>query len=257
MWNDDDRKWLYEQMKKNGVNTGSYDDFTKSLDNKEDRDWYYQKSRSLGLNVGSADDFASMMVQPVQKPAPAQPVVKQTTGQVNPTVNTSTQPKQDEQPQKQGGWQPTWQEKMGMQMQLDETMRQVKQSQQDFNTRMENIRKGNTLGKTSEVKFNPESGKMERRYYTTHGDEVTTPLEQSRLNLKYRDEWEATTPEGRKHREKRIENDFERRVGASLLLQWYGSKPRTNLMRSLVDTWTSVANHHGAISSVVLRRVRA
>lgn len=218
MWNDDDRKWLYEQMKKNGVNTGSYDDFTKSLDNKEDRDWYYQKSRSLGLNVGSADDFASMMVQPVQKPAPtpAQPVVKQTTGQVNPTVNTSTQPKQDEQPQKQGGWQPTWQEKMGMQMQLDETMRQVKQSQQDFNTRMENIRNGNTLGKTSEVKFNPESGKMERRYYTTHGDEVTTPLEQSRLNLKYRDEWEATTPEGRKHREKRIENDFERRVGASL-----------------------------------------
>lgn len=218
MWNDDDRKWLYEQMRKNGVNTGSYDDFTKSLDNKEDRDWYYQKSRSLGLNVGSADDFASMMVQPVQKPAPApaQPVVKQTTGQVNPTVNTSTQPKQDEQPQKQGGWQPTWQEKMGMQMQLEETMRQVKQSQQDFNTRMENIRKGNTLGKTSEVKFNPESGKMERRYYTTHGDEVTTPLEQSRLNLKYRDEWEATTPEGRKHREKRIENDFERRVGASL-----------------------------------------
>ena len=218
MWNDDDRKWLYEQMKKNGVNTGSYDDFTKSLDNKEDRDWYYQKSRSLGLNVGSADDFASMMVQPVQKPAPApaQPVVKQTTGQVNPTVNTSTQPKQDEQPQKQGGWQPTWQEKMGMQMQLDETMRQVKQSQQDFNTRMENIRKGNTLGKTSEVKFNPESGKMERRYYTTHGDEVATPLEQSRLNLKYRDEWEATTEEGRRHREKRIQNDFERRVGASI-----------------------------------------
>jgi len=218
MWNDDDRKWLYEQMKKNGVNTGSYDDFTKSLDNKEDRDWYYQKSRSLGLNVGSADDFASMMVQPVQKPAPApaQPVVKQTTGQVNPTVNTSTQPKQDEQPQKQGGWQPTWQEKMGMQMQLDETMRQVKQSQQDFNTRMENIRKGNTLGKTSEVKFNPESGKMERKYYTTHGDEVTTPLEQSRLNMKYRDEWEATTEEGRRHREKRIQNDFERRVGASI-----------------------------------------
>lgn len=220
MWNDDDRKWLYEQMKKNGVNTGSYDDFTKSLDNKEDRDWYYQKSRSLGLNVGSADDFASMMVQPVQKPAPApspaQPVVKQTTGQVNPTVNTSVQPKQDEQPQKQGGWQPTWQEKMGMQMQLDETMRQVKQSQQDFNTRMENIRKGNTLGKTSEVKFNPESGKMERRYYTTHGDEVITPLEQSRLNLKYRDEWEATTEEGRRHREKRIQNDFGRRVGASI-----------------------------------------
>ena len=218
MWNDDDRKWLYEQMRKNGVNTGSYDDFSKSLDNKEDRDWYYQKSRSLGLNVGSADDFASMMVQTAQKPAqapapaPAQPVVKQTTGQVNPTVNTSTQPKQNEQPQKQGGWQPTWQEKMGMQMQLDETMRQVKQSQQDFNTRMENIRKGNTLGNTSEVKFNPESGKMERRYYTTHGDEVGSQWEQSHLNLKYRDEWEATTPEGQAHHRKRMEEARRRQV---------------------------------------------
>ena len=219
MWNDDDRKWLYEQMKKYGVNTGSYDDFTKSLDNKEDRDWYYKKSLSLGLNVGSADDFASMMVQPVQQPAPApapaQPVVKQTTGQVNPTVNTSM-PKHDEQPQKQGGWQPTWQEKMGMQMQLDETMRQVKQSQQDFNTRMQNIRKGNTLGKTSEVKFNPESGRMERRYYTTTGEEVGSQWEQSRINLAERDRWESTTEEGRRHREKRIQNDFERRVGASL-----------------------------------------
>ena len=219
MWNDDDRKWLYEQMRKNGVNTGSYDDFTKSLDNKEDRDWYYQKSRSLGLNVGSADDFASMMVQPVQKPAPVKTTTTQPTqiqAQVNPTVKTSVQPAQEEQPAQQGGWKPSWQQQMGMQIWMDDFNRNLKKSEQDFNTRMENIRKGNTLGKTSEVKFNPESGKMERRYYTTHGDEVTTPLEQSRLNLKYRDEWEATTPEGRKHREKRIENDFERRVGASL-----------------------------------------
>ena len=217
MWNDDDRKWLYEQMRKNGVNTGSYDDFTKSLDNKEDRDWYYQKSRSLGLNVGSADDFASMMVQPVQKPAPVKTTTTQPTqiqAQVNPTVKTSVQPAQEEQPAQQGGWKPSWQQQMGMQIWMDDFNRNLKKSEQDFNTRMENIRKGNTLGKTSEVKFNPESGKMERRYYTTHGDEVTTPLEQSRLNLKYRDEWEATTPEGRKHREKRIQSDFEGRVGA-------------------------------------------
>ena len=200
---------------------GSEEDFRKYLSDSKKRE-ALRKELQAEYDTGDEAAFSAYLGfgQPVQKPAPApapaQPVVKQTTGQVNPTVNTSTQPKQDEQPQKQGGWQPTWQEKMGMQMQLDETMRQVKQSQQDFNTRMENIRKGNTLGKTSEVKFNPESGKMERRYYTTHGDEVATPLEQSRLNLKYRDEWEATTPEGRKHREKRIENDFERRVGASL-----------------------------------------
>lgn len=108
---------------------------------------------------------------------------------------------------------PRWKPTAAQRAQFERTMSSVRQ---DFNTRMENIRKGNTLGKTSEVKFNPESGKMERRYYTTHGDEVATPLEQSRLNLKYRDEWEATTEEGRRHREKRIQNDFERRVGASI-----------------------------------------
>ena len=62
MYNDDDRKWLYEQMQRNGVDTGNYDEFTNSLNNKEDRDWYYQKSIDLGLDVGSADDFAGMMV---------------------------------------------------------------------------------------------------------------------------------------------------------------------------------------------------
>src|SRR3712207_6919112 len=54
--------------------------------------------------------------------------------------------------------------------------------------------------------------KMERRYYTTHGDEVATPLEQSRLNLKYRDEWEATTPEGQAHHRKRMEEARRRQV---------------------------------------------
>ncbi|MBP7857090.1 MAG: hypothetical protein KAZ98_04365, partial [Prevotella sp.] len=207
------RKQLYDALKADGaVESATYEEFRDRLG------LHAVKPQQPVAKPSSTPRSAQQPKKTAWKPTPApmQPVVKQTTGQVNPTVNTSTQPKQDEQPQKQGGWQPTWQEKMGMQMQLDETMRQVKQSQQEFNTRMENIRKGNTLGKTSEVKFNPESGKMERRYYTTHGDEVTTPLEQSRLNLKYRDEWEATTPEGRKHREKRIENDFERRVGASL-----------------------------------------
>lgn len=188
---------------------GSEDDFRKYLSDSKKRE---ALRKELQAEYDTGDEAAFSDYLGFGKPAPAQPVVKQTTGQVTPTVNTLTQPKQDEQPQKQGGWQPTWQEKMGMQMQLDETMRQVKQSQQDFNTRMENIRNGNTLWKTSEVKFNQESGKMERRYYTTHGDEVATPLEQSRLNLKYRDEWEATTEEGRRHREKRMEEARRRQV---------------------------------------------
>ena len=121
MWNDDDRKWLYEQMKAAGVNTGTYDDFTKSLNNKEDRDWYYNKSRSLGLNVGSADDFAGMMVEPVavqpqrtQQPSTqpvAQPVVK-------PASQPQQQPKprhEAQQPLTQSLGLPSWDEMLAEQ----------------------------------------------------------------------------------------------------------------------------------------------
>lgn len=182
MWNDDDRKWLYNQMRKNGVDTGSYDDFSKSLDNKEDRDWYYQKSRSLGLNVGSADDFASMMVQPVQNPAPspspAQPVVKQTTGQVNPTVNTSVQPKQ-------------------VGMQIDETIQNVNQRQQNMmeysKQRLQHpfgqpqVQIGLNRKNTPTVfdnrnlvqgrdDFNPETGKLEPTYLTASGNKYNSKV---------------------------------------------------------------------------------
>ena len=200
---------------------GSEDDFRKYLSDSKKRE-ALRKELQSEYNTGDEAAFSAYLgfgnqaQKPAQTPtsAPAQPVVKQTTGQVKPNagqvkpaVSTSTQPKpkQEEQPGKESGWQPTLRQKMGMQMQLDETMRQMKQSQQDFSTRMENMRKSNALGNASEMKFNPGSGKMERRYYTMLGDEVATPLEQSRLNLKYRDEWEATTPEGQAHHRKRME----------------------------------------------------
>ena len=87
------RKSVFDTLKGGGADAGAnYEEF---------RDW-------LGLHAVKPQQPVakpSSTPQPVQKPAPApaQPVVKQTTGQVNPTVNTSPQPKQDEQPQKKGG----------------------------------------------------------------------------------------------------------------------------------------------------------
>ena len=97
MWNEDDRKWLYEQMKNAGVNTGSYNEFKASLNNKEDRDWYYQKSRSMGLDVGSANDFTAMMVEPKQVAA-AKPQTVNTVqpSSKQPVSNPSTSSKQQE-----------------------------------------------------------------------------------------------------------------------------------------------------------------
>lgn len=57
-------------MVNDGVDAGSYEEFSKSLENKEDRDWYYQRSLDMGLDVGSADDFASMMVKPAEAGKP-------------------------------------------------------------------------------------------------------------------------------------------------------------------------------------------
>lgn len=252
MWNDDDRKWLYEKMRRNGVDTGSYADFTKSLENKEDRDWYYQKSLSLGLKVGSADDFSSMMVNPSVKATPAtgaQPVVKPATGQVNPTVNASVQPKQEVQTAQQTGWKPTWQQQMGMQMQIDGMMRQTEQSQRDFNARMENMRKGTGLGTfAGEVKPDAATGKPERKFYTTRGDEVGSQWEQSRLNLKYRDEWEATTEEGRKHRERRMEEARRRQVED---LSDYIDNALADAKGRSVEQYTGYATEHPFMSAML------
>ena len=141
---------------------------------------------------------------------------------VNPTVNASIAKPQSGEVSTTGttqqqGWKPSWQQVKGMQMQLKSTLGELKQKQEDFSTKMENMRKGNRPDAAfGELGYNPASGKVERKYYTTQGDEVSTPLEQLRINKNNFDEWETTTDEGRRHKEWRIENDFERRVGSSL-----------------------------------------
>ncbi len=105
-------------------------------------------------------------------------------------------------------------EMVGYQMMAGDIIRQSQKTQQNFSKRMENIRKGNTPGKTSGMAFNPTTGRMERKYYTTGGDEAGSMWEQSAKNIKRRDEWEATTPEGQAHRERRMQGDYEGRVGA-------------------------------------------
>ena len=60
MFNEEDRKWLYGQFKDNGYDTGSYEDFTKSLDNDEDFEWWHNEAVGLGLEVGDLKEFGSL-----------------------------------------------------------------------------------------------------------------------------------------------------------------------------------------------------
>ena len=81
-FNEEDRQWLYDTMKSNGIDTGSYDDFKSSLDNEEDRQWYYDKGKELGLDLGTKQEFDDMMWErntPAQTQAPAAPASTDTT----------------------------------------------------------------------------------------------------------------------------------------------------------------------------------
>lgn len=61
MQNTEDRKWLYEQLKDNGYEIGSQEEFESSLDNnEEDAKWYHEQATSLGLEVGNYEDFGSL-----------------------------------------------------------------------------------------------------------------------------------------------------------------------------------------------------
>ena len=208
--NNESRKWLYDNLRMNGYNVGNtYEDFSKLMDTNEDsRKWAYDRARELGYNVGKDyKQFSSLIApEPKQEPAPTTPVQDNTP---SPSVDTANA-------QQDSGAMPTWQQKMAFSQNAENIKQQTAQSLDDFSTRMGNVRKGNALGLNTERKFNPETSEFEQKYYTTTGDEVTTPTEQSRINLAERDRWESTTEEGQAHREQRIQNDYEGAVNAAL-----------------------------------------
>jgi hypothetical protein len=86
MYDEQDRKYFYEEFKKNGYQVGSYDDFKKDLNNKEDRDWYYNEAKSMGYDVGSSQDFDNMVLEPTPSSSTSQAASSST------SVPTSGQP---------------------------------------------------------------------------------------------------------------------------------------------------------------------
>lgn len=106
MYDEQDRKYFYEEFKKNGYQVGSYDDFKKDLNNKEDRDWYYNEAKSMGYDVGSSQDFDNMVLEPTPSsstsqaapftasvPTSGQPVASGQQPQTPPTQQQTVQQK--------------------------------------------------------------------------------------------------------------------------------------------------------------------
>ena len=92
MFDEQDRKYFFDEFKKNGYQVGSYEDFKKDLSNKEDRDWYYKEAKSMGYDVGSQQDFDKMVLEPTASPSPKQNVEAKAPGERLPDakVNAAT-----------------------------------------------------------------------------------------------------------------------------------------------------------------------
>lgn len=148
------------------------------------------------------------------KPTPAQQSQQKPTGStIKPiTDNTAQQATvqapaaQPAKPAQQQGWKPTPMQQMAFDMQMNEMNARMQQQKQQFDQRMEGIKKGNKPGAfMGEREFNPQTGKMETHYYTTQGDRVNSQWEQSHHhNTEYNQWWENNTEEGKKHKEQRL-----------------------------------------------------
>ena len=92
MFDEQDRKYFFDEFKKNGYQVGSYEDFKKDLSNKEDRDWFYKEAKSMGYDVGSQQDFDKMVLEPTASPSPKQNVEAKAPGERLPDakVNAAT-----------------------------------------------------------------------------------------------------------------------------------------------------------------------
>ena len=216
---------VYSTLQKEGFTPPSFDQFKKDMGyvvpqpqqpvqqpvSKPTQQPVQQQVRAGGGVFGGMQKRVDHAVESLKNIAAIAPSPATSADEATPQTR---QPKQEEQPQKQGGWQPTWQEKMGMQMQLDDMTQRMEQSRKEQAKRMENMQKGTSIGRQSERIFNPETGKFEQKFYTTTGEEVDSWAEQSRINMAERDRWERDTEEGQASHKKRIEEARRRQAEA-------------------------------------------
>lgn len=180
---------------------------------------HYEKAVSEGLRAFLTrvdTDYSQKAAAPPRPDAQSQqaaaavwPETDNTAQQAaaRPTAQTSTQPPEPR------GWQPSPMQKRAFQMQMDAANARIQRQDERFRQRMEGIKKGYKPGAfMGEKGFNPQTGEMETRYYTTQGERVGTQLEQSRHNTEYQQWWENNTEEGKRSKEQRLQREFDDRL---------------------------------------------
>ena len=239
-------RWLYERLTDLGYNVGrDVDEFDNLMrTNGESRKWAYETAQKSGLNVGKDYEQFSSLVGVVEA-APAKPAATSTAGAsslnggkkadapvttakaaapnqaggrpaatttgtaVKPAVQPTTQPQQPK------GWKPSPQQQAAFDMQVSEAQQGLRRQAEAGRQRMEAIRKGSKpTSFMGERVFNPRTGETDKTYYTSTGQQVTTPLEKSSIDTAARTLWENSTEEGRRSKEARLKREVERKEDA-------------------------------------------
>lgn len=213
----DNIRRLYENGLKH-FSLPDFDTFQQDMKDEEKRRRFYnnmQEAYSLPDFKTFSTDIGAVEVAPAQTstPAPAstsatvQPISDHTAQQaaVQPTVTS-----QPAQPQ---GWQPSPMQQRAFQMQMDEANARMKKQGEEFQQRMEGIRKGSKPGAfMGEREFNPATGQFEKTYYTTQGERVPTQMQKSVADTEYHQWWENNTDAGKRSKEQRLQREFDDRL---------------------------------------------
>lgn len=199
-----------------------FDTFQQDMKDEQKRRRFYtnmQEAYSLpDFDTFSQDIGAVALPAPAQPIAQAQPQQQTVTPTVQPIKDTTAKQATVESgttPAQPAGWTPSPMQQRAFQMQMDEANARLKKQGEEFQQRMEGIKKGNKPGAfMGEREFNPATGEMETAYYTTQGERVPTQMQQSMANTEYHQWWENNTEAGQRSKEQRLQREFDARLSS-------------------------------------------
>lgn len=188
-----------------------FDTFQQDMRDEEKRRRFYTNMQEA-YSLPDFDTFSKDIGAVAPPPAPTKAQPQQTASTVKPITDNTAQ-QATVQPAQAQGQKLTPMQQMGFQMQIDDMNARMKQQKQQFDQRIEGIKKGNKPGAFMvEREFNPTTGKMETHYYTKQGERVGSMYEQSQRNTEYNQWWENNTEEGKRHKEQRLQREFDERL---------------------------------------------
>lgn len=210
-----------------------FDTFSQDMKDEEKRRRFYtnmQDAYSLPDFDTFSKDIGAVAVEPVQTTTTtAQPQQQSTPATVKPITDTTAQQASvtsSSQPAPAQGWKPSPVQQMEFNRQMDEMNGRMQQQKQQFEQRMEGIKKGNKPGAfMGEREFNPQTGQFDTHYYTTQGERVGTQMEQSQKNTAHHQWWENNTEEGKRSKERRLQREFDEQLS----LLWHRHNPAEGL----------------------------